>query len=152
MNTKVLAASLALVAGAGYTMAAFSQQNPADNLVRQRQGVMLLQGKYFGPLGGMAAGKVPYNAETATRNAGFLDALSQMPWDAFTAETQNATVKTRALPEIYKDQAGFKAAQDQLRAAITKLNADAKNEASFKTAAGDVGKACNNCHDKFRSK
>jgi cytochrome c556 len=152
MKLKALAAGAVLALGSWTAIEAIAQQNPADNLVRQRQGVMLLQGKYFGPLAGMAAGKVPYDATIATRNAGFLDSLSQMPWDAFTPETQSATVKTRALPEIFKDQAGFKAAQDQLRGAVQKLNADAKNEGSFKAAAGDVGKACNGCHDKFRSK
>ena len=44
---------------------------------------------------------LPYNAETVARNAGYLDALSHMPWDAFTAETANTTLKTRDLPAIY---------------------------------------------------
>src|SRR3972149_4030237 len=45
--------------------------------VKQRQAAMTLIGKYFGPMGGMASGKVPYNADVVKRNAGYLDALSK---------------------------------------------------------------------------
>jgi cytochrome c556 len=138
MNKKLVAAGLALL-GAVYSIGALAQ-TPSDNMVRQRQGVMLLQGKYFGPLGAMAAGKVPYNAEVVARNAGYLNALGQMPWDAFTPETANATVKTRALPEIYKDSAGFKKAAERLQGGVSKLAAEAKNEAGAKAA------------DQYRSK
>jgi len=51
-------AGFALALGAGYTLTAFSQVKP-EILVKQRQAAMTLQGKYAGPLGGMAAGKVP---------------------------------------------------------------------------------------------
>ena len=149
---KFTAVVVAAAIGAGITATAFAQTPPTDNLVRQRQGAMLLQGKYFGPLAGMAAGKVPYNAETVARNAGYLDALSHMPWDAFTAETANTTLKTRALPEIYKDAAGFKSAADRLSAATAKLVAEAKNEAGAKAAIGDINKACAGCHDTYRAR
>ena len=63
-----------------------------------------------------------------------------------------AGVKTRALPLIWTDSAGFAAAAKTLASATTKLNALA--------AAGDVagagaqmqavGAACGGCHKKFR--
>ena len=113
---------------------------------------MTLQGKYWGPLGGMAQGKVPYDANIVARNAGYLEVLSKMPWDGFDASTQG--VKSGALPEIWKDAAGFKAAQDKLEGEIGKLVAAAKggNEAAVKAQLGAVGKACGGCHDKFRQK
>jgi cytochrome c556 len=151
MNRKLLVAALAAVIGAGYTISAFSQAKP-DVQVRQRQSVMVLQGKYFGPLGAMAAGKIPYNADVAARNAAYLDALSKMPWDNFTPDTQGE--KTRALPEVYKEPAKFKQAQEMLQSGVAKLVSATKsgNEASVKQAAGEVGKACGNCHDNFRTK
>jgi cytochrome c556 len=151
MNKKLLAAGLALALGVGYTFNAIAQAKP-ETLVKQRQSAMTLIGKYWGPLGGMAQGKAPYDAAIVTRNAGFLDALTQMPWDGFNPSTQGE--KSAALPEVYKDTAGFKAAQDKVRAEIGKLVAATKggNEAAIKTQLGEVGKTCGNCHNTFRQK
>ena len=121
----------------------------AEVLVKQRQAVMILHSKYWGQLGGMMKGKAPYNAEIVARNAGFLDALSQMPWDGFTPNT--AGVKSNALPEIYKEPAKFKEAQDRLRSEIGKLVAATKggDEAAVKAQVGAVDKACDSCHERF---
>lgn len=151
MKMKLLGLGLALTFGTGYIASAFAQANPAA-LVKQRQGKMALQGKYFGPLAGMAAGRAPYDAAVVARNAGYLEALGDMAWDAFDPATANE--KSNALPEIYKDAAGFKAAQDTLHGAVVKLVAASKagNEAGVKAAVGDIGKACGTCHDKYRAK
>jgi cytochrome c556 len=153
MNHKLLSTCVALVLGAaaGYTLDAYAQAKP-EVLVKQRQAAMTLVGKYWGPLGAMASGKAPYNADVAKRNAGFLDALSQMPWDGFHASTKDTSEKTRALPAIYEDEAKFKQAQDRMRGAIGKLVAGAGDEGTFKQAAGEVGKSCGGCHNDFRAK
>src|SRR5215210_9017909 len=96
------AVAVVLVMGAG---AAFAQQKP-EVLVKQRQAVMTLQGKYFGPMAGMAQGKVPFNLDVVKRNSAYLDNLSRMAWDGFDASTQD--VKSAALPAAYSDQAKFK--------------------------------------------
>jgi cytochrome c556 len=151
MNKKLLSAGLALVLGAGYALTAYSQVKP-EQLVKQRQSAMTLIAKYFGPLGGMLKGAVPYNADVVARNAAYLDVLSQMPWDGFAESTKG--VKSAALPVAFTDGAKFKQAQDQLRTAVGALNTAAKggNEAAVKAAIGDVGKACGACHDNFREK
>jgi cytochrome c556 len=150
MKKKVLYSCLALAlgTGAGYATSVMAQAKP-DVLVKQRQAAMTLIGKYFGPLGAMAAGKAPYNAEVAMRNAGYLNSLSQMPWDGFHANTKDE--KSRALPAIYENEAKFKEAQDRFTGAVTKLAA-AKDEGAFKAAAGEVGKSCGACHNDFRAK
>jgi len=152
MKKRFLLAGLALALGTGYTLTAFSQVKP-EVLVKQRQAAMTLQGKYFGPLAGMAQGKVPYDAGVVAYNASLLDALSRMPWDGF-AESTKGEKATRALPAVYADPAKFKQAQDQLHTAVGALGAAAKggNEAAVKAAVGDVNKACGNCHDNFREK
>lgn len=144
------------VAVAGCTLlfasgAVLAQAKP-DVLVKQRQAAMTLQGKYFGPMGGMAQGKVPYNAEVIARNAGFLEALSKMPWDGFTPDTQE--IKTRALPAVFSDTAKFKEAGDRLQTEAAKLAALSKggDEAAIKAQIGAVGKACGGCHETFRAK
>src|SRR5687767_5069253 len=102
MRTKLLTAALALAALGGASLEALAQAKPAD-LVKQRQAAMTLQGKYFGPIGAMMKGAVPYNADIVARNATYLEALSQMPWDGFTPETQGE--KSRAKPELFRDTA-----------------------------------------------
>jgi len=151
MNKRLFSIGLALLLGAGYGVTAFAQAKP-EVLVKQRVAVMILHGKYWGPLSGMNQGKVPYNAEIVARNAGFLDALSQMPWDGFQPSTKDQ--KTNALPAIYENPAKFKEAQDRYRGAIGKLVAASKggDEGAFKAAAGEVGKSCGGCHESFREK
>jgi cytochrome c556 len=151
MKTKLAVASLLIALGAGAASTAFAQAKP-ETLVEQRQAAMKLIGKYFGPVAGMAQGRIPYDGATVARNAGYLEALSQMPWDGFAASTSG--LKSRALPAVYSDGAKFKQSQDQFQSAVTALVAASKggDEARVKAAVGDVGKSCGGCHDSFREK
>lgn len=154
MNKRLRLAGLAVALSMGYTLSAFSQAKP-EVLVKQRQAAMTLQGKYFGPMAGMAQGKVPYNADTVAFNSAMLDALSRMPWDGFTESTKDLKdVKTAALPAIYAEPAKFKGAQDNFQKAVQTLVAVSKggDEAAQKSAIGGVGKACGACHENFRQK
>jgi len=151
MNKLILSIVLALTLGAGYSPTAMSQAKP-EVLVKQRQAVMTLQGKYFGPMAGMADGKVPFNAAIIARNAAYLDVLDKMAWDGFDASTKDE--KSRALPEIYSNAAKFKAEQDELQAKVTMLVSASKggDEAAMKAAIGAISKTCGSCHDTFREK
>src|ERR671923_2497311 len=104
MKKTVLAAVLAIAVG-GLTGIAAAQVKP-EVLVKQRQSAMTLIGKYWGPIAGMASGKVsPYNAEVVSRNATYLENLAQMPWDGFHESTKGE--KSRALPAIWEQRAKF---------------------------------------------
>jgi cytochrome c556 len=144
-----------IVAGAAFVMAAppgaMAQAKP-DVLVKQRQAGMTLIGKYFGPLGGMAQGRVPYDAKVVQRNADYLAVLDELPWDGFDPSTTNQT--SRAKPELFKEMDKFKAGAERLQAEVTKLKAVAGdgNEAAVKAQIGVVGKACAACHDAHREK
>ena len=153
MKKRLLLAGLALALGTGYTLTAFSQVKP-EIMVKQRQAAMTLQGKYFGPMAGMAAGKVPYNADTVAFNSAMLDALSRMPWDGFAESTKGVTVKTAALPAIWSEPAKFKEAQENLQNAVQALVKVSRgsDEATQKAAIGAVGKTCGACHQNFREK
>ena len=94
MNRTAVAALVAIALGAS-AGAALAQAKP-DVLVKQRQAGMTLIGKYFGPLGAMAQGKAPYNAQVVQRNADYLAVLSQLPWDGFHPSTTGE--KSRAKP------------------------------------------------------
>jgi cytochrome c556 len=152
MNKYVVGSALALSLGLGYTLNALAQAKP-EVLVEQRHSAMTLQGKYLYSIIPMATGKIPYDANIVARNVGYLAVLIQMPWDGFDPRTSEVK-DTRALPEIYKDPAAFKAKQEAVSAEVVKLQAAVKsgNEANIKTAITDTNKACNNCHDTFRAK
>ena len=147
IGTLLPAAVIGLVISATAT----AQAKP-EQMVKQRQAAMTLQGKYFGPLGAMAQGKAPYNADLVRRNAAFLDALDKMAWGGFAASTKG--VKSAALPAVFTDTAKFKEAQDRLQSEISKLVSLSKSgdEAAVKAQLGAVGKSCGGCHENFREK
>ena len=90
-----------IIAGAALFLAAplsvLAQAKP-EQLVKQRQSAMTLIAKYWGPIAGMASGKVPYNADVVARNATYLENLAQMPWDGFNESAKD--VKSAALPPL----------------------------------------------------
>jgi len=150
MKRSGLAAVVALVLGLA-AGAVFAQQKP-EVMVKQRQAVMTLQGKYFGPMAGMAQGKVPYNVDVIKRNSAFLDNLSRMAWDGFDPGTKD--VKSATLPAAYEQQAKFKEAAARLENEAHKLYqvAQSGDEAAVKAQIGAVGKSCGGCHESFRQK
>jgi cytochrome c556 len=149
--TKPLIAA-AVAATLGTVAAAALAQVKPDVLVKQRQSAMTLIGKYFGPLGGMAQGKVPFDAKIVQRNAAYLDALSEMPWDGFDPSTKNE--KSRALPAIWEQPDKVKEAIQRFQSEVDKLQQVAKSgdENAIKSQIGAVNKACANCHENFRAK
>jgi cytochrome c556 len=143
--------SVGVAVALGTSASAFAQAKP-EVLVKQRQAAMTLQGKYFGPLAGMAQGKVPYNADVVKRNAGYLNALDKMPWDGFSPETKGE--KSAALPAVWNEPDKFKQAADRLNSEVAKLVevSQSGDEASVKAQIGAVGKSCGGCHETFREK
>jgi cytochrome c556 len=153
MKRSGLAVAVVLALGA-VAGAALAQVKP-ETLVKQRQAVMTLQGKYFGPMAAMAQGKAPYNADIVRRNAAFLDNLTRMPWDGFDPSTKDIKdVKTAALPAIYEQPEKFKEAAARLENEAHKLYEVSRSgdENAVKTQIGAVGKACGGCHENFRQK
>jgi len=143
----VVALALGVAAGA-----VLAQAKP-EQLVKQRQSVMTLQGKYFGPMAAMAQGKAPYNADIVRRNAAFLDNLTRMPWDTFEPSTKDVK-PSGALPAIWEQSAKFKEAASRLENEANKLYEVSRSgdEAAVKAQIGAVGKACGACHNDFRQK
>jgi cytochrome c556 len=150
MKTSGVAAVVALALGLA-AGAVFAQAKP-EQVVKQRQSVMTLQGKYFGPMAAMAQGKAPYNADIVRRNAAFLDNLSRMAWDGFDPSTKD--VKSAALPAIYEQPDKFKEAAARLENEAHKLYEVSRSgdEAAVKAQIGAVGKSCGGCHESFRQK
>ncbi len=149
---KTLVLAAVAVAMGGLAGIAAAQVKP-DILVKQRQSAMTLIGKYWGPIAGMASGKVsPYNADVVARNATYLENLAQMPWDGFHDSTKDE--KSRALPEVYSQKAKFDELSQRLQSETAKLGqlARAKDEAGVKQQYAAVGQVCGACHEGFRAK
>lgn len=151
MKKTLVAASIAAVLGGGAGIV-LAQAKP-DVMVKQRQGAMALIGKYWGPIAGMASGKVqPYNADVVSRNATYLENLAQMPWDAFHESSKGE--KSRALPAVWAKKGEFDELAQRLQTETQKLGqvARAKDEAGVKQQFAAVGKVCGACHEGFREK
>ena len=150
MKRAVVAAAAVIALGA-IAGAAVAQVKP-EVLLKQRQAGMTLISKYFGPLGGMAQGKVPFNAQLVQRNANYLAVLTEMPWDGFDPSTANE--KSRAKPELFKEMDKVKELIDRFQGEVKKLQTAAKggDEAAIKSQIAAVGKACGACHDRYREK
>lgn len=151
MKRKFLAVTLVASAAALVMLDAAAQAKP-EVLVKQRQAAMTLQAKYLGPMGAMAQGKAPYNAEVVRRNAGYLEMLTKMPWDGFDPSTKGE--KSAALPAVWEKSGEFKQAAERLENEAMKLAQISKSgdESAVKAQIGATGKACGGCHEHFREK
>ena len=152
MKKSLVAAAVAVTLGslAGFAAA----QVKPEIMVKQRQSAMTLIGKYWGPIAGMASGKVsPYNADVISRNATYLENLAQMPWDGFHDSTKDEK-NTKALPEVWSQKAKFDELAQRLQTETAKLGevARKKDEAGVKQQYAAVGKVCGGCHESFRAK
>ena len=151
MKKTLVAAGIAIVLG-GLAGTAAAQVKP-DTLVKQRQSAMTLIAKYWGPIAGMASGKVsPYNADVVSRNATYLENLAQMPWDGFHDSTKD--VKSASLPSVWSERMKFDDLAQRLQAETAKLGevARRRDEAGVKQQFAAVGKVCGACHEGFRQK
>lgn len=149
MKIRLLVVSLAV--SLGFALDAAAQAKP-ETLVKQRQAAMTLIAKYFGPLGGMAQGRVPYNQQVVQRNAAILDVLKDTPWDGFHESTKG--VQSAALPAVWEKSGEVKQAIERFTGEVGKLAQVSKSgdEAAVKAQIGAVGKSCGGCHDNFREK
>jgi cytochrome c556 len=151
MKKTLVLAAVAVAMGSLAGLAA-AQVKP-DVLVKQRQSGMTLIAKYWGPIAGMASGKVsPYNADVVSRNATYLENLAQMPWDGFHENTKGE--KSKALPAVWEQKAKFDELAQRLQSETAKLGevARKKDEAGVKQQYAAVGKVCGACHEGFREK
>ena len=150
MNRKLLATVTAVAALCSLPAAA-QFQKPED-AIKYRQSVLTVMANHFGRIGAMAQGKAPFDAKAAAENAVIVSDLSKLAWVAF-GEGTDKGMPNRAKPEIWKEQAKFKAAADKMIGEVAKLDAAAKSGSldAIKAAAGGVGGSCKGCHDDFRA-
>jgi cytochrome c556 len=142
IGATTLAAALALPA--------LAQDNPA---VGARQGQFKIYLQNFGVLGGMAQGRVAYDAvlaQTAADNLFHITRLDQT--NMWPEGTDSMAIDgTRAAPAIWENLDDFTAKYVALQTAVEGLQAAAGTGLDgMRAAVGPVGAACQACHQAYR--
>ena len=136
-----------LVVGAG---TAFAQFQNAEKAVEYRESAFTVMGTHFGRIGAVVKGEAPYNKEDVAKNAAIVAMMSTLPWQAFGPGTEGGKAK----PEIWSDNAKFKAASEKMQLAVADLNKAAQSGdlESIKKSFAAAGSTCKGCHDDFKKK
>lgn len=123
----------------------------AEHAVQYRQGAFKVMGVHMSNLGAMAQGKVAFDAQTALKDAQVLDALSALPFKAFTADTQKISASTTK-SKVWSDRADFDkgALEMQKQTAALLKAAQAQDKTAIASATAALGKTCKSCHDAYR--
>ena len=145
-----LAAAATLLAMAAPASAQFAKPEDA---VKYRQSALSVMGTHFGRLGAMANGTVPFDAKVAAENAQLVAVMARLPWAGFGPGTDKDP-RSKAMSEVWTEQAKFKSEGDNLVAEADKLAAATKtgNLEALKTSFAATANTCKSCHDAFRNK
>ncbi len=142
MIRKIFVAGL-LIAGVS---TAFAQNDP----IAQRQATMKGVGQlWYGDIGKMMKGEIPYNHATVTSAIEKMAAAGKaMP--ALFPDNSKTGGETKALPAVWEKKADFDARWARLSTEATAAMAAVKDEASFKVAQPNLNKNCQECHTTYR--
>lgn len=127
----------------------------AEFVTGTRQGALKLMGFYMAPLGGMARGRMPIDADLVARNAQRIGSLAPMLTETFKLDTSESGVESDALPVIWEKTAEFQGKIETLIERAADLGRIAQGEAgegAIKGGIAKLGQACGSCHDDFRVK
>jgi cytochrome c556 len=146
---KSLVLCVLLVAAAIPVHAQFSKPERA---VDYRQAAFTIMNNQFGRIFLAAQGKIPYDKDAVLRSAEIVEFTSKLPWEAFGPGTD--LLESKAKPSIWKEQERFRQLATEMQAETVKLTAAARsgNLDNVRAAARATAKACDSCHDDFRSK
>ena len=146
---KIILASTATVLAISAGLAIAQFQKPED-AIKYRQSALTVMGNSFGKISAVVKGEAPYNKDEVAKNAAIVAMMSTLPWQAFGPGTEGG----KAQPDIWSDNAKFKAASEKMQLAAVDLNKAAQSGdlESIKKAFAATGASCKNCHDDFKKK
>ena len=138
-------------ASAGAKTAPPAPPTAAERAITYRKAMYQVMYNNFAPVGGMASGKIPYDAKAAATRTERVAFLAQMIGEGF-PDGSNAGV-TKAKADIWSNRADFDAKMKDLQDKSAALARVAKNGdlATLKPAFGDLAGACKACHDKYKA-
>ena len=152
LNKALIVAVLASTAFTTIADSAKSQKH-ADHVLKMRKAVYSLLGSNMGVLGGMAKGKIPFDAQVIEKNALRINQLSLMISDYLKADTSKFKLETEALDNIWTESEKFTMKTQALIEASSALHkiAGSGDESLIRKAIGAVGKSCGGCHDDYKA-
>lgn len=153
---RILAITLALTVTGSASLAIAQDGGPHDKAITARQAMFQLYSFNIGILGGMAKGKIDYDAELAAEAAANLDKVVNLGQSAFWPQgsdnSNSENKETRALPKLWNNFPDVSEKAGNLAEAVAALQPVAAGGVDgLKGAVGDVGKACKACHDDYRA-
>lgn len=155
--TRKLKIASAVALGLVTSAVTYAQSMKPEDAITARRAYHRVIALNFGPLGAMAKGDIPFDAEVFRTNSARMLAVSTMPILSYYQEgtdTDAGDVKTRAMPEIWLDWNKFEKKMETMQQEVAKLaeSAQGSDEAAMKAQVGETGKSCKSCHDDFRNK
>ena len=148
--------SILIVAGvaAALTFGSAVAQQGGNPAVNARKAVMQLYAFNLTTLGGMAQGKIDYDAAAASGAASNLAALTQMNqmamWPGGSDNSNDPN--TRALPALWENFPDVGAKAGALaEAAAAMESAAGEGLDALRGAMGPLGGACAACHESYRA-
>ena len=146
--------ALTAVLGLAVALPLAAQQDPGDAAIKARQAHMTLYAANLGVLGGMAQGRMDYDAEAAQAAADNLVALSGLDQRGYWLEgtaVGEAMVETRALPAIWENMDDFDAHTTEVHeAAMAMAEVAGTGIEAVQGGMGALGASCGGCHEDFR--
>lgn len=129
-----------------------SSEKEAKTLVTFRKSLLQLVRSNMGPLGAMAKGNIPMDADVIALNASRIEFLADMMNEYFAIDTTAYSVETDAKDDVWKNYEDFTGkASDLVNAAADLQELVASNQSSeFRKGIGAVGAACKACHDDYK--
>jgi cytochrome c556 len=148
---KIVFIASALLVGL-FSSHSYAQFAKPDDAAKYRQSALTVMATHFGRVGGMVAGRIPFDAKVAQENIDIAVNMSKLPWAGFGPSGEGATIRNTAKPEIWKEQAKFKDLSEKMQAELIKVQTAAKTGSldAIKAAFGGAGGSCKACHDAFR--
>jgi cytochrome c556 len=143
---SMVGAAFALV----LALPASAQFAKPEDAIKYRKAAFTVMGAHWARLAGMAQGRIPFDAKAAADNAAVVEVAHKLPWAAFGPDTQQGD--TKAKPEIWREPAKFKEAEDKLLTEVAKIVAAARSgkQDELRAAFASGGGVCKACHDNFR--
>lgn len=145
----------ATMTGLAFGTAATAQDGgPYDMPITARQGIMAYLAMNVGTLGGMAQGKVAYDATAAKTAADNIAAAASldmsMLWPKGSDDESN--MSSKSLAKIWAEGSTFGDKMQALKtAAVAMQTAAGTDLAALQGAMKDLGGACAACHKEYRA-
>jgi cytochrome c556 len=141
---------------AAYSLDGLAQERPQtkeEQAIKYRQSVYKVILWNFGPMAGMAQGKIPYDAADFAKRAERVATMAPMLLEGY-PRGSGSGAPTRAKAEIWDNFDEFTTLMHNMENKAAALADVAKEDSLEKSraAVGELGDACKACHDKYRAK